>query len=246
MKRLLFVACLLALAAPSPARTSGFNLAWGEQCWTDDPVNSRTFACDSNSGVDYATGSFVIDQDMPDFFGLQIIVDICSGPNDLPDWWQMWNPGSCRATSLSVSPVLSSAASAHCVSPWQGSGPRNFVAYQTRRYPPPVGYVLPNGARIKIQFDTWPTVTPLSAGVEYLAFRLAIDHQNTLGGDACAGCGVPVEMAHGWMRVNGESGIVDLIARERGYLAWNGGLSYPCYSVPVRNATWGQVKGMYR
>jgi hypothetical protein len=205
MKRLLLAACLLALAAPASAEP-GVSLAWGEQCWTDNPVDSRTFACDTNAGVEYATGSFELGEALPGFWWVEIIVDVCSGSNELPDWWQLWNAGSCRATSLSA---ISGAASANCVSPWQGEVAGGIGAYQTLHYPPPVGDVpLPNAGRIKFGFVMMPEARPtLSRSVEYLAFRLAINHQKTVGDDACAGCEVPLELIVNQIIVGGDSSV---------------------------------------
>jgi hypothetical protein len=249
MKCLLLAVCLLALAAPASA-SSGVDFAWGESCWPDNPVDWRTFACDTNAGVEYATGSFKPDLDFPDFAGLEAIVDINSGSSAMPDWWQVWNEGSCRSISLSASADFSGTTSTHCVNLWPGAVVGGIAAYQTQLFPPPPPYnvPLPNRGRIRLGF-AMPSYRPrLSRTVEYLAFRLAIDHQRTVGDSACAGCAVPLCLLLNQIAAFTDSGIQDVVTSTSNNrsLQWNDPPWYLCHPVPVQNTTWGRMTGLYR
>jgi hypothetical protein len=88
----------------------------------------------------------------------------------------------------------------------------------------------------------------LDAGTEYYLVNVTINHAKTTGASACAGCtqsvclGVrsveliqPPSLPHYRIIASGAQNL----------LTWQG-LPAACAATPVRNATWGQVKALYR
>lgn len=245
MKRsLVFGAALLATLA-AQAAAGGINLTWGTGCWPDNPSVNRTFACDTTSGSSSFTGSFTTTANMPYFVGIEIIVDLQStaswGGGILPPWWQVFNAGSCRQTSLTVSADLT-AAPGGCVDPWGGLAAGGITAYQTSTTSPPVPGEQPNAARLKVAFAL-ANPSPLTAGTEYYGFRVTLNHLKTMGDTRCPGCNAGVTIWLSSIKAAGNNGQVEWIASplNNGSIDWQGGMM-----VPARSVTWGQVKGMYR
>ena len=71
---------------------------------------NRSFACDTNSGVQQLVGSFAIPFDVAQVSGNEVVVDLGFAGNSVPSWWQFKSAGSCRQTSLSY--VTTAPASA--------------------------------------------------------------------------------------------------------------------------------------
>src|SRR5690349_7218163 len=104
MKKILLLSgVLLAFSASMALAAGGLNLAWGPSCWADNPAASKTWTCATN-GATLATftGSFTVGSDIPDFVGISAVIDLQANSATLPAWWDFFNPGSCRPTSLSV------------------------------------------------------------------------------------------------------------------------------------------------
>lgn len=244
MKKLLL--CCVFLLAASVAFAGGINVAWGPGCWVDNPVNLKTFACDVNLGNASFTGSFAASRDIPDFVGIEVVVDLQSDATALPDWWQLFNAGACRQTSLSTSADFT-AAPGGCIDPWNGLAGGGIAAYQDALFPPPPPFPMPppNRARLKVAYAV-ADISPVLAGVEYYGFRATVNYQKTIGTGACAGCQGGV-----WICLN-EIKAAGILGAERLYnpivnshLTWNRPWE-PVAPTPAGNVTWGQVKGLYR
>jgi hypothetical protein len=248
MRKATLVFAFLLGVAGAPDAAAGGNLVWGEGCLQDNPWQvRRDFACDTNEGYASFVGSFVLLEDMPGFLGIEAIVDGWSMQSDLPDWWQLYNPGSCRQHSLSVSADFTSAPGG-CVDMWQGRAMGGIGAWQTMLYPPPypLNVPAPDACRLKLVFALAES-TLLVAGTEYYGFRVRVDFQKTVGTDACAGC------AAGLCIFLGQIKAVSMTAVQYAYshsmydhiVAWNF-IHSECYRDPTRNVTWGRVKSLYR
>ncbi|MBI5709332.1 MAG: hypothetical protein HZC42_03385 [Candidatus Eisenbacteria bacterium] len=243
MKRsLLFCAALLAIPA-APAAAGGINLTWGTGCWPDNPSVNRTFACDTDSGSSSFTGSFATSTDHPHFVGIEVIVDLQSttswGGGVLPPWWQFFNTGSCRQTSLTVSADFTAAPGA-CGDPWGGLAQGGIAAYQTATTAPASGS--PNAARLKLAFAlAYPS--PLTAEIEYYGFRVTLNHAKTVGGARCPGCNAGVTIWLLSIKAAEDTGPLEVLTSplNNSSITWQGGMT-----VPARNVTWGRVKGLYR
>ena len=245
------VAALIALAGARAAHAGGVNLAWGGGCYGENPVSNLTFGCDSGTLRDATiVGSFTLDRPISDFVGMEAVLDVQAESETLPAWWQFFNGGACRGTSLSASADFTSAPGSTCSDPWSGRAGGGIAAYQTATTMPSVPSGQPNMARLKIAYAV-PSDGPvaLTGGVEYYAFRLRIDAQRTVGAGACSGCATPVTITAVDIEAAGLSGTVEheTTALQSPCVSWQGsGASCAADQTHARNASWGRVKSFYR
>jgi len=247
MKRMLLVIAALVLSVSPAFAYGGVNFAWGTDCWSESSVQNRSFACDVNTGTELATASFAPSADLPDFNGIVAKVEICSVNAALPAWWQLWNAGACRSMLISASTDFLAVPAGSCPDPWHGLALGGIATYQTALFPPSSGPVPAyNRALIKLAFAL-PAPEALAADVEYAGFHLAISHAKTVGDGACAGCSAPAALALAEIQLWGQTQMQMLgNPLSNQFLGWNGGSWWDCWPTPVRNSTWGQIKGMYR
>jgi hypothetical protein len=226
-----FVFALAGLLLASSATADPVNYAWGNGCWSENPVSALDFACDVNTGLSQGTVSFVPDAPvLVQRIEANVLMDT---PGATPSWWDFQSAG-CRSGALSFTADFSGAPRVACVPPptvpstvtWS-VGARSFHVV-VGPFEPPV---------------------QLSGGVEYYAFSMLVSHAGTVGADACAGCDVPLCLAHGGLWVYASA-----TSTGRGFygpsgndvLTWNGYSHADCHPTPVRNRTWGQIKIHYR
>jgi len=245
MKYLVLVLFALALAAQA-ARASGFgafNLTWGTGCWRDNPATLSTSACDSNDGSVSFTVSFVQNATVPNFDGLEAWLDLQSDSPELPDWWQLTDPGGCRQGSLSVSfdPI---ATPSGCANPWAGLVESyKYVNWSTAAFPF-FGERPANRALLYVRYIITSNRVPLPAGVEYFGFTVTINMARTVGAGACGGCSTPVTIVLN--KINLISGGLLTTPLDNQCLRWQAGGVTPCSATPTRSSTWGQIKSLYR
>ena len=176
-------AVLLALAASAPfalvAHAGGVNFNWGTVCYTEAPVNLRTFACATNAGSHPMTMSFKLDSAMPDVAAIEMTVEGVSDEGVIPDWWKLESTG-CRPNAMSYSGDNSGVATETCVD-WNGGTGFGIPAAYTWDT---------NRARVITAYAI-DASTPFNmlAGVEYYAGTLSIRNLHTADPGACAGCG---------------------------------------------------------
>jgi hypothetical protein len=234
------VIVLLALPATS-ATSAGFSLSWGDACWSDvGAASNLTWACDSDTynGI-RMTCSFELDAGMPDFAGVAVFLEGMTEGSVLPDWWKLGALGSgdCREglIGLTGEKPFSSA----CVSPWQGEQLGGIGLYSWDSWAD--GRMHVNGA--------WAMAepVPLEANVEYFACQLRISAARTVGG--CAGCSVPAIWAISRMQLTRVSANLSMDSPYHDgnqCITWQSSTSSCGQPIPVRNATWGQLKSLYR
>lgn len=250
-KTLLLSGLLLALTASVALAASpggGINFAWGAGCWPENPVNLKTFACTGNtlSGA-IMTGSFASSIDQPDFVGIEAVVDLQASAGSLPAWWQFFNAGSCRATSLSTSQDFTAAPNVSCFDLYFGLAAGGIAAYQTTTTAPPVPSGLPNAARLKVAYAL-ADPSPVANSVEYYGFKATINGLKTVGTGACAGCATPVCLVLNEIKSAGNLGSVARCTTpiSNTAISWQAIDGVACAATPTHNATWGQVKSLYR
>jgi hypothetical protein len=249
---LLLCGSLLLLCAPTTALAAryGMNLNWGDGCWNDgSPVAARSFACNSNSGSATMVASFALSRNGPEFAGVGVIIDGKVDAPSLPDWWQLYNGGACRMTSLTSSADFRTAPSIGCADPWGGRAVGGISAWQTRMYPPPPPVMAPaaNRMRLKIAY-TLAEVSPLTAGVEYYCVKATVDYQKTVGTPSCAGCATPatfeLNTIYVW-DVLGATRELIYTPLDNTCLTWQTS-TVPCGFTPSNSPAWGRVKSLYR
>lgn len=272
----LALACLglLALSAPAFAGTTppGVNLRW-DHCFADGGTANRTFACDTNSGLETMVMSFELDHAESGASGVEVTIDMNSAAAAMPAWWTFKNPGTCRPSSVLAS-LTPPAGTLQCVEWSGGNASGGLAAYSIN------GLFASNQATLLAAFAVLPeNLVNLSAGVEYFVGAITINHAKTVGTGACAGCQVPVclfltRLVVTFPPVAGQpSRDIPLGRGANGpasqYATWQDGapinivrgcssanpfvcyplVSYNCVlatTTSSRGSTWGAVKSLYR
>jgi len=244
----LAVAALLAFPA-SVARADGaLNLAW-TNCYGDGtPVSNMVFACNSNSGSHALVASIVAPTGATQLTGVEIFLDLVSMSAPMGNWWALFNAGSCRATSLTTDFVYGGSGPG-CRTLWTAPPASGGIfSYSSPGFIP----VLPSNvwsqhSEIDIA-TTMPPAAPLAMtpGSEYFIANVRIDNALTTGTGACAGCTDPVCIAFTYAILSQASGNVLVnTSSMNSAVTWQG-TGADCGSVPVRKATWGAIKSLYR
>ncbi|MEQ1832917.1 MAG: hypothetical protein ABL977_07655 [Candidatus Eisenbacteria bacterium] len=252
-------------AAPS---APGVSLNW-DRCFGDGSVQYRNFACDVNTGSDRMVGSFELTSPMPAVTGLEIVLEVGTVAA-VPQWWLFTAPGGvigCRGSALGAGFTV--PAGANACTDWAGglgagglAGYRSDLSNPTRRHVAVAEAVL-------VPVD-------LTAGQEYFAFTLNLQHTKSTGAGSCAGCLDPAVIFLSSVNVVPATGRSTLLTGGANYtgsqwVSWQ--MGYPSnifhgcghitpdgrcalpyadfivvpYSVtPTQNSTWGQVKSLYR
>jgi hypothetical protein len=252
MTRVLTLCVGLILLPSASAFAAGANLSWNDCVFGATAAANRNFACDTNSGSHLLVGSFDPPAGIDHMSGIQASVDVTSDACPLPSWWQLFNVGSCRRTSLSAWPAPLEGQMA-CADLWQGALPTTYVSgYLTgfdgsyRRARIVVGIAL-NG------FDV-----PAAPGTEYYAFNLQIRNTNTVGVGACAGCATSACIELSELKLVQPPGTPggSPILHSLYFVIWQGSAGAECArykgpplpdcTTPVVKRAWGQIKGIYR
>ncbi len=248
-KTLLLSGLLLALTASMALAASpggGINFNWGD-CSLGTQTYLKTWACNTNtlSGA-IMYGSFAPSIDQPDFVGIEAVVDLQASAATLPAWWQLVNPTACRPAGLSPNADFTSGPF-NCLDPWAGFGAGGFAAYQTTTTVPPVPNGLLYAARLKVAYAL-ADPSALAMATEYYGFKATLNGTKTVGTGLCAGCSTPVNLVLNEIKSAGNLGSV---ARNTTpilniCLSWQSRDENICGATPTHNATWGQVKSLYR
>jgi hypothetical protein len=248
---LLAVALLAALPAHAGvvSAQAGVNLSWSRCSGEGVGTQNRAFACDTNTGQEVLVASFVLDQDMAQVSGNEVVLDLLSQADPLPAWWDLKNIGSCRATSLGMN-TTANAGDVVCVDWAQGGSTGGIGAYDTET---------PNGnlaiasrhRRLKIALAVPISgLADLVAGTEYFSCNIVINHLHTVGTGACAGCAIPACIVLNSIKVTTPSPGSDRTlgagtTAGSNIVTWQAGVA-DCSAVPTRQETWGAVKALYR
>jgi hypothetical protein len=224
-----FVTCL-CWTAVGWAAPEGINIGW-DVCGSPGLTN-KDFACNTSSGSDVFVVSYV-----PPLFLHQPLIGIEAevimqppGETPLPSWWHLESSG-CRPSSLTLSYLR--GADTLCAE--YSSGPQiNWWGYA-------LGYDSPNSASLLVSVGAGPPGVWVTQGLEYFGFRIILDHAKSTGADSCGGCSSHLTMVLDRIGFVYETGKIVLTNPLRqNIITWQGGI------VPVRNVTWGQIKGLYR
>jgi len=182
----------------------------------------------------------------PDVLGLIAVIDLQHSEPTLPDWWQLAKSGGCRSGNLSASADFT--LNEECVDPWNGEAVSEGQAFR------PGG---PRGGANQVRFVAVCGVVPelartLDAASMYYGLKLVIRNGLTTGPARCMGCLQPACLVLNSIEVKRTAGAPggDILITMPGpgnanWALWRSG-GPDCTMVPVRNVTWGQVKGIYR
>lgn len=242
---------VVTLLAAASAVAGGLNLAW-DNCPSEGGVSNRAASCLSNVGSNRLTGSFVPTADVTGISGIECVLDMIfgDGTSSIPAWWDFigTDTGSngCRPGSLTANggPVVTNTA---CLDWSAGTSVGGLADYSGGGSIPAANS--PAHRRIKLGFAVAPQDSAdLVATQEYFAFNLIIDNAKSVGLGACAGCNTPACIVFNSLNITP-------VTRPNQYLStgttassnfatWQGA-GPDCALVPVRRATWGQLKSLY-
>jgi hypothetical protein len=251
MRRLLGLSVVAAMlfVASSAVAAPGVSLSWSFCHGEGTGSNNRTFACNANTGTNQLVCSFELPSDLAQVSGNEIVIDVLTQQPTLPAWWDFKNLGTCRSTSLSFN-TTADAANVVCVDWALGGSSGGIGAYSQE-----IGSINPSltasHRRIKIALAVPPTaLQDLVVATEYFACNLTINNLKTVGTGACAGCTEPMCVVFNSCNVTtpvlaNNIFIGNASAPGANIVTWQGA-GPNCNAVPTKNATWGQVKALYR
>jgi hypothetical protein len=242
--RTAILACVvvaLVLCVCPAARAGGVGIAWGTVCYSENPVDAVTFACNSNTGPSSwpMTVSFMVDAEMTDFVGVEVQLQGGWTYQAVPDWWKL-GPTDCRAGLVSFAADASAIADETC---------RDWTAGQSFTV---FNYTW-SGATMLI--DAGAAIAAdqpydLPADLEYYACTVTVRNGKTTGDGACSGCAAGVSWSVGRVTAAGLSGrrddLYDAIPTGNRCLDWNNPFSNDCRWGAAEKSTWGAVKSLYR
>jgi hypothetical protein len=225
---------LVLLTGTRSVQAGGVNFSW-DDCLPERYRTGVRFDCTASTLVQEAVGSFMLYASMPDFIGLEIVIDLQAQATTLPDWWLFApSPGACRGSALTMSFDFSTLANSACADPFGGQA-LGFLA----------NYV-PSGNRARI--IGIGNINPefpqgLEHSIEYYGFRLRLKLDRATGPDACAGCTIPVQLV---LNSINAVGVTD--NEFSGSAISNQVIQWQCGGcpTPTLSRTWGQIKGHYR
>ena len=248
-KKLLVFAALLALSAGS-ARAAGVNLGWNDCPVGGTYATSKTFACNTNSGINTLVGSFVAPAGVIQMSANEVVMDVQTGGATLAPWWAMAS-GQCRAAASVAGNFDFTGGPFSCVDYWQagaiGSLSWSVLPNTTNRCRIKGVFALPAGdARI----------TSIAEGTEIYSFKCNINNAKSAGLGACAGCLDEACIVLNSIRINqpvasGGSAIFIPNPATAQHVIWQAWTSIDptqaCPLVtPTKKQTWGSIKALYR
>jgi hypothetical protein len=249
MKKILLLSGVLLAFSASMALAGGVNFYWSSVggCFADGgTLTNKTFACNSNTlGGATMVGTYSTTNDIPDFVGIEVVIDLQSNSASLPAWWQFFNAGACRQSALSASSDFTTAPQG-CFDVFAGQSAGGISAYQTSTTFPAVPNGLPNAARLKMAFAVANSVDEPPATETY-GFKGTISGVKTVGTGNCAGCATSVTIVLNEIKAAGLAGYAEheTAPMSNDCLSWQGS-GVPCNATPVQNRTWGSIKSLYR
>jgi hypothetical protein len=256
-RSLLFVFLMLA-SLPGLARAGGVNFGWGTTCYTSSQTSALAFACNTNSASRHwtMTASFMLDAEMPDFVGVELVILGRSDRTTLPDWWKLGEAPDCRAGMARFTADYSGVSDQVCRD-WTGGQQCEVFRYGWDQC-----FVQIYAAAA---LDTLHPAL-LLPGVEYYAGGVTIANGTTTGTGACSGCMYGMIWGLASVTAIGSDGrrdeLGDPMPSGNECILWNNPV-YPCGPVPApdrklgtadvpcivtaaRRGTWGAIKSLYR
>jgi len=240
----------------------GIDLAWNDCLGLPGAAQNLDYACDgSRDGNPFKlVVTFTPQWDLEHFVGVQVNMAIRTQDlSVLPDWWRL-SDGSypspqveCRAGAIQFPGPLTgigTGTSGACIDPWSGTTGGGFQWLSEMRdyYSPMPGFGI-----LKLAFAQTAERT-LQKGQKYLIPVILLDPVDP---DSCAGCGLPACIAVNEIELYQTAGQIppqqDIyimnMPQERQFVTWQGGgigRNGCPLEVPVKRATWGAIKAIYR
>jgi hypothetical protein len=276
MKQRLLSATLLAalasgaLSAGRSEAAPGLNLGWTLACPTVANIHDQIFACDDNGAFFTIIGSAKAPVGLTKVTAEEIVVDLQEANSALQPWWHLEDEqagpppvaAGCRGTSsagnvgsIALSATFTGASTTVCKNYWgtSASGGQNYIPGQHDQFASD-----PSGARLQGVFArTASGAGALIADTQYYVFNLSLDSQHTIADPTdptyvvCPGCADGVCIVFNSVKFDEPPGTAggDILVGTQDVqqnVTWQGGGAVNCQVIPVRRATWGKVKSLYR
>jgi hypothetical protein len=227
------LAAIVTVAAgpgTAAAQSAIRNMGWG-----DSTPGHMLLTFDCQDPPDDATLVVSFKAPVSDVVGIFAKVDMCTEPNDLPEWWRFDVGGGCREGLYEVSTNFGAGPGSHPVA-WSGAVttsvnlvPGYLWSEAMNRFL--VTVVSTNGQPMALVPDT-----------EYYAFKLRF---RTPKG-TCAGCEMPACFVLNELLITTSTGKVETMLFD-GWARWQGDTSPGCpFVVPALQGSWGRLKAAYR
>jgi hypothetical protein len=245
------IAAIISAAAPahSAPPPPGISLTWNDCPGGLSASSGITYACSGNADTMQLVCSVVVQQTIGSVLGAELVIDIQhSDPITLPDWWRFDGSGTlgCRAGGIDIG--FDFGPNPACTDAWLGNA---FGGNQGFSIGPP-DHPLMDQARLKaVAAVLSGQAVTLNPGTTYGLLKVLINSSNTVGGNACAGCGGSACLVFNSVKIlvvpsSGSDVILSTPASpESNWATWQG-TAANCNAVPVRHTTWGQIKSLYR
>ena len=228
----------------STATAAGFDLRW-DACAADAGVSNQAFACDTDDGSHTMIASFRLDQPITGMFLFEAVIDIIVADSQpVPPWWEIFD---CHFFGLQANSTIDPLA-VNCADFGGGLG-ASVVSTMNHD-----GSIAPadtaSHRRVIVVGGVDPPGVNLAANQEYFVFNLVLDHTTTMDPGSCAGCTQPVCIVLNSIRITNSAFSVTTLGAPQvpggNFATWQGGVGANCQAVPVRRATWGAIKSLYR
>jgi len=242
---------VLALAPRPVGAAEGLYLTWNDCALGPTASSNRDFACDTDLGVNELYVAFTMPQAAGNVRAVEIVVDLQHSSPVLPDWWRLESNG-CRWPMFEPATLTAAGTFPErtaCLDMWQGAptAPAAEIAGYTSGQPGGGA----NQVRIKVTASVLPGNEQTLDGTSmYYAARIILANSRTVG--TCSGCAEAACLVLNSIiigRTEGSGGNYFLQTPgpgEANWALWQGGSGASCAAVPIRNRTWGRVKGLYR
>jgi len=251
-KRLsLHVSLVLALAlCTGRAGASGIDVGWDDCPGGAAYSLLKTFACDTNVGINTIVGSFVAPASVIAMSANETVFDIATGGAALAPWWGMAT-GQCRPASSVAGNFDFTLGPFACYDYWQagaiGSLSWSVLPNSTNRCRIKGVFALPAGdARI----------TSIAKGTPVYSFKCNINNAKSTGLGACAGCTDEACIVLQSIRINqpvasGGFAIFMTNPATAQHVIWQGWSTQDPTAAcplltPAKPRSWGSIKALYR
>jgi hypothetical protein len=240
----LVLGSLVLVLSSSPLFAQGIDLSWNECIGGPNAATNRNITCLGATNQTYLLAfQYKSPVNIPGFIGLSAFADlVVESPGPLSPFWH-YETGGCNRPGISISDALpASCAGLGFGDTWDGDGTGGFegiAAYGADFLRPGMGRLILGVARAD--------ASPITASANMFAFHLTFNNVNR---QTCFGCTQRVLIV--WQVINLESDdgspAVVLTTPDKGTncVTINGASIAACGVVPSHNATWTQIKGLYR
>jgi hypothetical protein len=231
---------------------TGINLAWNNCLTQASAAEDKAYACDgSMNGTPFRlVFSFFTVVAMPQFVGIEAIIDVRTSQATLPDWWRL-APGECRASNLGFPNGLTgigTGSTGACQNPWAGATTGGGSFWTSDSVAAGVG-------RVRLIFAR-ASETSLNANQQYVGGVVSIDsYQDIDSGDGvCAGCALPgcivLNQVQLFQTIGATGGDIQTVTdgQVRSYVTWQGGSvpnGCPGTQAP-QQVRWGSIRATLR